>query len=105
MGAGPVPAVNKVLKKAGGSINDVDLVELNEAFACQALVCMRELGLDAEKTNVLGSGISIGHPIGATGARIVLALVNELQRRRGRLGLATLCIGGGQGMAMLVEAV
>ncbi len=105
MGAGPVPAVNKVLKKAGVSIGDIDLVELNEAFACQAIICMRELGLDQEKTNVLGSGISIGHPIGASGARIVLALVNELRRRKGKLGLATLCIGGGQGMAMLVEAV
>ncbi|MFU8857350.1 MAG: acetyl-CoA C-acetyltransferase [Deferrisomatales bacterium] len=105
MGAGPVPAVNKVLQKAGVSLGDIDLVELNEAFACQALVCMRELGLDMDRTNVLGSGISIGHPIGATGARIVLALVNELRRRQGRLGLASLCIGGGQGMAMLVEAL
>ncbi len=105
MGAGPVPAVQKVLAKAGVTVGDLDLVELNEAFACQALVCMRELGLDPEKTNALGSGISIGHPIGATGARIVLTLVNELRRRKGRLGLASLCIGGGQGMAMLVEAV
>lgn len=105
MGAGPVPAAQKVLAKAGATVGDLDLVELNEAFACQALVCMRELGLDPEKTNALGSGISIGHPIGATGARIVLTLVNELRRRKGRLGLASLCIGGGQGMAMLVEAV
>jgi acetyl-CoA C-acetyltransferase len=105
MGAGPVPAVKKALAKAGATVGDLDLVELNEAFACQALVCMRELGLEEEKTNVLGSGVSIGHPIGATGARIVLTLVNELRRRKGRLGLASLCIGGGQGMAMLVEAL
>jgi acetyl-CoA C-acetyltransferase len=105
MGAGPVPAVKKALARAGIGIPDLDLVELNEAFACQALVCMRELDLGLEKTNVVGSGISIGHPIGATGARIVLSLANELRRRGGRLGLATLCIGGGQGMAMVIESL
>ncbi len=105
MGIGPVPAARKALAKAGLTVADLDLVELNEAFAAQAIACMRELELDLEKTNVMGSGISIGHPIGCSGARIVLALVNELRRRGGRLGLATLCIGGGQGMAMVVEAV
>lgn len=105
MGAGPVPAVKKALARAGIGLGDLDLVELNEAFACQALVCLRELKLGVEKTNVMGSGISIGHPIGASGARIVLALANELRRRGGRLGLATLCIGGGQGMAMVIEAL
>ncbi len=105
MGIGPVPATRKALEKAGLSVGDLDLVELNEAFAAQAIACMRELGLDLEKTNVLGSGISLGHPIGCTGARIVLSLVNELRRRGGRWGLATLCIGGGQGMAMVVESL
>jgi len=103
MGLGPVPATRRALAKAGLGIADLDLVELNEAFAAQALGCIRELGLDFEKTNVNGSGVSIGHPIGCTGARIVLSLVNELHRRGGRFGLATLCIGGGQGMALVVE--
>ena len=103
MGLGPVPATRKALAKAGLGIGDLDLVELNEAFAAQAIGCIRELGLDPEKTNLNGSGVSIGHPVGCTGARIVLALVNELARRGGRYGLATLCIGGGQGMAMVVE--
>ncbi len=105
MGLGPIPAVRRVLKKTGISMDDIDLVELNEAFAAQAIACMRELGLSLEKTNVLGSGISIGHPIGCTGARIVLTLVNEMKRRGAKLGLAALCIGGGQGMAMVVENI
>ncbi|GAB6064229.1 acetyl-CoA C-acetyltransferase [Deferrisoma palaeochoriense] len=105
MGLGPVPATRKALAKAGLTVADLDLVELNEAFAAQAIACMRELELDLEKTNVVGSGISLGHPIGCSGARIVVTLVNELRRRGGRYGLATLCIGGGQGMALVVEAL
>ncbi len=104
MGLGPIPAVKKVLKSTGISISSIDRVELNEAFASQAIACMRELGLDIAKTNVHGSGISLGHPIGCTGARILVTLLYELQRTKCSLGLATLCIGGGQGMAMLIEA-
>lgn len=105
MGLGPIPAVRKVLKNTGLKISDFGEVELNEAFASQAIACMRELSLDMEKTNLLGSGISIGHPIGCTGARIVLTLMNEMVRNDVELGLATLCIGGGQGMAMALERV
>jgi len=103
MGLGPVPATRKVLRAAGLEIKDIDLIELNEAFASQAISCIRELGLSMDNTNVNGSGISIGHPIGCTGARIVLALACEMKRRNLKRGLATLCIGGGQGMSMLVE--
>ena len=103
MGLGPIPAVRKVLKKAGLTLNDIGLIELNEAFASQAIACIRELKFDLEKTNVYGSGISLGHPIGCTGARIVVTLLHEMKRRKVNLGLATLCIGGGQGMAMIVE--
>ena len=103
MGLGPIPAVRKVLKSTGLNIGDFGEVELNEAFASQAIACIRELGLDLDKTNLLGSGISIGHPIGCTGARIVLTLMNEMVRNDVELGLATLCIGGGQGMAMALE--
>jgi acetyl-CoA C-acetyltransferase len=105
MGLGPIPSVRKVLAKTGISLSDVSLFELNEAFASQAIACMRELDLDPEKTNVYGSGISLGHPIGCSGARILVTLLHEMQRRGLPLGLASLCIGGGQGMAMLVEAV
>lgn len=105
MGLGPIPAVRKVLKNTGLKIGDFGEVELNEAFASQAIACIRELGLDLDKTNLLGSGISIGHPIGCTGARIVLTLMNEMVRNDVELGLATLCIGGGQGMAMALERV
>lgn len=105
MGLGPIPAVRKVMKKAGLHLGDIGLIELNEAFASQAIACIRELGLDLEKTNVNGSGISLGHPIGCTGARLVVSLLHEMRRRNVGLGLATLCIGGGQGMAMVVEAV
>jgi len=105
MGLGPIPAVKKILQKEKLTVNDFGAVELNEAFAVQALACMRELNLDIEKTNPLGSGISIGHPIGCTGARIVLTLMNEMMRKNHALGLATLCIGGGQGMATVLERV
>jgi len=103
MGLGPIPAVRKILAKEKLSINDFGVIELNEAFAAQALACMRELNCDQEKTNVLGSGISIGHPIGCTGARIILTLLSEMQRKGHNLGLASLCIGGGQGMATVLE--
>ncbi|OGP62315.1 MAG: acetyl-CoA acetyltransferase [Deltaproteobacteria bacterium RBG_13_53_10] len=103
MGLGPIPAVRKVLKKTGVSIGDIGVIELNEAFASQAIACIRELGFDLEKTNVNGSGISLGHPIGCTGARLIVTLVHEMKRRKVNLGLASLCIGGGQGMAMIVE--
>lgn len=105
MGLGPVSATKKALKRAGATLDDTGLFELNEAFASQAIACMRELDLDMEKTNVNGSGISLGHPIGCTGARIVASLLFEMRRRNVDLGLAALCIGGGQGMAMVVEAL
>jgi len=105
MGLGPIPAVRKVLKATGLTISDFGEVELNEAFASQAIACIRELGFDLDKTNLLGSGISIGHPIGCTGARIAITLMNEMVRNDVELGLATLCIGGGQGMAMALERV
>jgi acetyl-CoA C-acetyltransferase len=104
MGLGPVPAVRKLLKREGLSIGDFGAIELNEAFASQALACVRELGCDLEKTNVHGSGISIGHPIGCSGARILVTLIGEMQRKGYGLGLAALCIGGGQGMATILEA-
>lgn len=103
MGLGPIPAVRLALKKAGISLKDIGLIELNEAFASQAIACIRELNLDIEKTNVNGGGISLGHPIGCTGARLIVMLLHEMKRRKVNLGLATLCIGGGQGMAMIVE--
>ena len=103
MGLGPVPAVRKALQKAGLSIQDIDVVELNEAFAAQALACMRELGLSLEKTNLLGSGISLGHPIGCTGARLVVTMLYLMKRQGFKLGLVTMCIGGGQGMAMVLR--
>ena len=103
MGLGPVPATKKALKRAGLSLKDIDLVELNEAFASQAIGVIRELGLDLVKTNPHGSGISLGHPIGCTGARIIVTLIYEMMRKDFQFGLATLCIGGGQGMAMIIE--
>jgi acetyl-CoA C-acetyltransferase len=103
MGLGPIPAVRKALKKASLSLKDIRLIELNEAFASQAIACIRELNLDMEITNVNGSGISLGHPIGCTGARLIVTLLSEMKRRKINLGLATLCIGGGQGMAMIIE--
>jgi acetyl-CoA C-acetyltransferase len=103
MGLGPVPAVKKALKKADLSLDKIDMVELNEAFASQAISNMRELKLDAERTNMHGGGISIGHPIGCTGARLIVTLMYQLPRLGLKRGLATMCIGGGQGMAMVVE--
>jgi acetyl-CoA C-acetyltransferase len=105
MGLGPIPAVQRVLHATGVALSDVGRIELNEAFASQAIACIRELKLDMEKTNVYGSAISLGHPIGCSGARLLVTLVHELQRKKLSLGLASLCIGGGQGMAMLVEAL
>jgi len=103
MGLGPIPAVRKVLAKTGLTLKDIGLIELNEAFASQAIACIRELKFDLEKTNVNGSGVSLGHPIGCTGARLIVSLLHEMKRRNVKIGLATLCIGGGQGMAMIVE--
>jgi acetyl-CoA C-acetyltransferase len=103
MGLGAVPATKKALKLAGLKLQDVDYVELNEAFASQAIGVMRELGFDSQKANFHGSGISLGHPIGCTGARIIVTLVYEMMRRDLKFGLATLCIGGGQGMSMILE--
>jgi acetyl-CoA C-acetyltransferase len=103
MGLGAVPATKKALKLAGLEIKDIDYIELNEAFASQAIGVMRELGFDYDKANFHGSGISLGHPIGCTGARIVVTLVHEMLRQNYQLGLATLCIGGGQGMAVVLE--
>jgi len=105
MGIGPVPATRAALQKAGLSLNDMDLIEVNEAFAAQYLAVEKELGLDRNRTNVNGGAIALGHPLGATGTRLVLTLLHELQRRNGRYGLATACIGGGQGVAMIVERV
>ncbi|HSQ87016.1 MAG TPA: acetyl-CoA C-acetyltransferase [Desulfobacterales bacterium] len=105
MGLGPIPAIRKILHKENLSVNDFGAIELNEAFAVQAIACIRELNLDIEKTNPLGSGISIGHPIGCTGTRIILTLMGEMLRNDHALGLASLCIGGGQGMAMVLERV
>ena len=103
MGLGPIPAVRKILHREKLTISDFGAIELNEAFASQAIACIRELKCDMEKTNVLGSGISIGHPIGCSGARLLLTLANEMVRKGHALGLATLCIGGGQGMATVLE--
>jgi acetyl-CoA C-acetyltransferase len=105
MGLGPIPATRKVLGQLGLTIKDIDLIELNEAFACQAIACMRELKIGLDKCNLNGSGISIGHPVGCTGARITYSLAAQLRKRDLNLGLATLCIGGGQGMAIVLERV
>jgi acetyl-CoA C-acetyltransferase len=103
MGLGPVPAVRKVLKAAGMTLNDIDMIELNEAFASQAIGCMRELGIETDRPNELGSGISLGHPIGCTGARQMVSGMNHMQRKGYNTGIITMCIGGGMGMAMIVE--
>ncbi|KAI4453590.1 acetyl-coa c-acyltransferase [Holotrichia oblita] len=103
MGIGPVPASNMALKKVGLKLEDIDLVEANEAFAAQSCAVGKELGLDMEKTNVNGGAIALGHPIGASGARILISLIYEMQKRDAHKGLATLCIGGGQGTALIVE--
>ena len=103
MGLGVVPAAKKVFKLAGLGLKDIDYIELNEAFASQSLGVMREIPFDLEKTNRYGGGISLGHPIGCTGARILVTLMHEMVRKDLQFGLATLCIGGGQGMAMVIE--
>lgn len=105
MGIGPVPAVRKLLDKTGLALDDIDLIELNEAFASQVLSCHKELGFDLERVNVNGGAISLGHPIGATGARIVVTLLHEMKKRKARRGLATLCISGGLGLAVLFESL
>ena len=105
MGLGPIPASRRALERAGIGVDDLDLVELNEAFAAQAIPVMRELGLDPEKTNVNGGAIAVGHPLGASGARITSTLVHEMRRRGARYGLATMCIGVGQGIAAVFEAI
>jgi acetyl-CoA C-acetyltransferase len=103
MGTGPIPASNLALKKAGWSKDDLDLIETNEAFAAQAIVVNKELGFDLDKVNVNGGAIALGHPIGASGARILVTLIHEMQKRKAKKGLATLCIGGGMGIAMCIE--
>jgi 3-oxoadipyl-CoA thiolase len=105
MGLGPVPATRKALERAGLGVDDLDLIELNEAFASQSIACMRELRLDPEKVNVNGGAIALGHPLGMSGARLITMLVHELGRRSGRYGLATMCIGVGQGIATVVERI
>jgi 3-oxoadipyl-CoA thiolase len=105
MGLGPIPATRKALQRAGVTVDDLDLVELNEAFAAQSLPCIRELGLDRQRVNVNGGAIALGHPLGCSGARLVTALLHELERRQGRYGLATMCIGVGQGIATIVERI
>ncbi len=105
MGLGPVPAVNKAFKMAGMTMADIDLIELNEAFAAQAIACMRELNITTDRPNELGSGISLGHPIGCTGARQMVSGMHQMQRKGYATGLFTMCIGGGMGMAMIVETV
>jgi acetyl-CoA acetyltransferase family protein len=104
MGIGPAPASRKALSRAGLTLDDMDLVEVNEAFSAQYLAVEQELGLDRERTNVEGGAIAIGHPLGASGARITLHLLHSLRRRGGRYGLGSACIGGGQGAAVIVEA-
>jgi acetyl-CoA C-acetyltransferase len=103
MGTGPIPATRKVLGRAGWKVDDLDLIEANEAFAAQALAVNKDLGWDASKVNVNGGAIAIGHPIGASGARVLVTLLHEMQKRDAKKGLATLCIGGGMGVAMCVE--
>ena len=103
MGIGPVPSTRKVLEKTGMALSDLDIIELNEAFAAQALYVIRELGMDQSKTNVNGSGISLGHPVGATGAIMTVKLMEELSRTDGQFGLVTMCVGGGQGVSTIFE--
>jgi acetyl-CoA C-acetyltransferase len=103
MGTGPIPASRKALEKAGWTIEDLDLIEANEAFAAQACAVNKDLGWDADKVNVNGGAIAIGHPVGASGARVLVTLLHEMQKRDAKKGLATLCIGGGMGVALCVE--
>jgi acetyl-CoA C-acetyltransferase len=105
MGIGPVPATRKALDRAGITAADLDLVELNEAFASQSIVCINELGLDPAKVNVNGGAIALGHPLGMSGARLITMLSHELRRTGGRYGLATMCIGVGQGIATVIERI
>jgi len=105
MGIGPVSSSQKALAKAGLTIDDIDLFEINEAFAAQCIACQKTLGIDEDKLNVNGSGISLGHPVGATGSRLVVTLINELKRRGGKYGLASLCAGGGMGTTVIIEMV
>ncbi len=105
MGLGVIPAVRKALDKANMTVKDIDIFELNEAFASQAIACMRELGIGTDNTNMFGSGISLGHPVGCTGARLTVTIMYAMQRLNAKRGLVTMCIGGGQGMAMIVERV
>jgi acetyl-CoA acetyltransferase family protein len=104
MGLGPIPATRKALLRAGLTVGDLDLIELNEAFAVQAIACSRELKLDPSRVNIYGGAIALGHPLGASGARILTTLVHALRRTGGRYGLATMCVGVGQGIAVVVEA-
>ncbi|MHC4820428.1 MAG: thiolase family protein, partial [Planctomycetota bacterium] len=103
MGIGPVPAIRQVLEKSGLGIDQIDLIEINEAFSAQYLACEKELELDRDRVNVNGGAVALGHPLGATGTRLVLTLVRELRHRNKRYGIASACIGGGQGIALLVE--
>jgi acetyl-CoA acetyltransferase family protein len=105
MGIGPVPAVRKLLDRTGLAIDDIDLVELNEAFASQSVAVARELGIDEDRLNVNGGAIAIGHPLGMSGARLVVSLLHELRRRRARRGVVTMCVGVGQGQAALFDRV
>ncbi len=103
MGIGPIVAVPKALKKAGLTIDDIDVIELNEAFAAQVIPVMRETGMDPAKVNVNGGAIALGHPLGATGAKLTVQILNEMQRRQARYGMVTMCVGGGQGAAIIYE--
>jgi acetyl-CoA acyltransferase len=103
MGMGPVVAVPKALKLAGLKLEDMDVIELNEAFACQALAVMRELGVDEERVNVNGGAIALGHPLGASGAKLTVQILGEMRRRGSKYGLVTMCVGGGQGAATILE--
>jgi acetyl-CoA C-acetyltransferase len=103
MGTGPIPATRKALARAGWKADDLDLIEANEAFAAQALAVNKDLGCDTDRVNVNGGAIAIGHPIGASGARVLITLLHEMRKRDAKKGLATLCIGGGMGVAMCVE--
>ena len=105
MGVGPVAAVPRVLKRTGMNLDDIDLIELNEAFAAQAVAVIQELNLDEEKTNVNGGAIALGHPLGCTGAKLTVQIINEMKRRNNHFGLVTMCIGGGMGAAGIFENV
>jgi acetyl-CoA acetyltransferase len=105
MGIGPVPATQKVLHRAGISVADLDLIELNEAFASQSIACIHDLGLDLQRVNVNGGAIALGHPLGCSGVRISTTLLHEMKKRKSRYGLATMCVGVGQGSAILFEGL